>query len=292
MRAEYPLAIERLRAAITAAEARGLLAGFAMQLGIGAGAYVCGEETSSLHSIEGGRGTPRPPDPAVSGLLGLPTLDNIETFAAVPAALLDTPVVYEGLQGLGSIMGSGGMVVIDESLAMPELARYFMGWAMTQVPSSVSLQINGQTCTMSAPLPPQTRTSQCHHRGRRNGGAYPHSRAGVLPAHGGGAFLCRGQSRVRLLRGQWLLRAAGRGGGGGHGPLPFPLPVPPATGRCFPCPVWAGSPPLHELIALDHFLPGCPPSAERIRAFLGEAVESWSYLKFPYYKPLGYPQGM
>ena len=87
MRAEYPLAIERLRAAITAAEARGLLAGFAMQLGIGAGAYVCGEETSSLHSIEGGRGTPRPPDPAVSGLLGLPTLDNIETFAAVPAAL-------------------------------------------------------------------------------------------------------------------------------------------------------------------------------------------------------------
>ena len=60
MRAEYPLAIERLRGAIAAAEARGLLAGFAMQLRIGAGAYVCDEETALLHSIEGGRGTPRP----------------------------------------------------------------------------------------------------------------------------------------------------------------------------------------------------------------------------------------
>ena len=215
VRAEYPLAIERLRAAIAAAEARGLLAGFAMQLRIGAGAYVCGEETALLHSIEGGRGTPRPrpPYPAVSGLWGLPTLiNNVETFAAVPAILrqggawygamgtatskgtkvfalsgaithtglievemgtslrtivetmgggvpanpngspgvvkavqtggpsggcvpaelLDTPVDYESLQALGSIMGSGGMVVIDESLAMPELARYFMGFCVAE----------------------------------------------------------------------------------------------------------------------------------------------------------------
>jgi bidirectional [NiFe] hydrogenase diaphorase subunit len=208
VRAEYGLAIERLGAAIAAAEARGVLAGLRIQLRIGAGAYVCGEETALLHSIEGGRGTPRPrpPYPAVSGLWGLPTLiNNVETFAAVPAilreggawyaamgtatsagtkvfalsgaiphtglievemgtslrtiveamgdcapgrvkavqtggpsggcvpaALLDTPVDYESLQELGSIMGSGGMVVIDAELAMPELARYFMRFCVDE----------------------------------------------------------------------------------------------------------------------------------------------------------------
>ena len=208
VRAEYALAIERLRTAIAAAEARGVLAGLPIQLRIGAGAYVCGEETALLHSIEGGRGTPRPrpPYPAVSGLWGLPTLiNNVETFAAVPAilreggdwyaamgtatskgtkvfalsgaiphaglievemgtslrtiveamgqsppgqvkavqtggpsggcvpaALLDTPVDYESLQSLGSIMGSGGMVVIDGAMAMPELARYFMRFCVDE----------------------------------------------------------------------------------------------------------------------------------------------------------------
>ena len=215
VRAEYPLAIERLRRAIAAATDRGLLAGLPIQLRIGAGAYVCGEETALLHSIEGGRGTPRPrpPYPAVSGLWGLPTLiNNVETFAAVPAILreggdwyaaigtasskgtkvfalsgaithtglievemgtslrtivetmgegvpanpdgspgvvkavqtggpsggcvpaelLDTPVDYESLQALGSIMGSGGMVVIDASLAMPQLARYFMRFCVDE----------------------------------------------------------------------------------------------------------------------------------------------------------------
>ncbi|MEB3170070.1 MAG: NADH-ubiquinone oxidoreductase-F iron-sulfur binding region domain-containing protein [Synechococcaceae cyanobacterium] len=208
VRAEYPLAIERLRRAIGEATARGLLAGFPIQLRIGAGAYVCGEETALLHSIEGGRGTPRPrpPYPAVSGLWGLPTLiNNVETLAAVPAilreggdwyaamgtagskgtkvfalsgalthtglievemgtslrtivevmgggcpggvkavqtggpsggcvpaALLDTPVDYESLQELGSIMGSGGMVVIDAAMAMPELARYFMRFCVDE----------------------------------------------------------------------------------------------------------------------------------------------------------------
>ena len=215
VRAEYPLAIERLRRAIAAATDRGLLAGLPIQLRIGAGAYVCGEETALLHSIEGGRGTPRPrpPYPAVSGLWGLPTLiNNVETFAAVPAilrqggdwygamgtasskgtkvfalsgaithtglievemgtslrtivdtmgegapanpdgspgvvkavqtggpsggcvpaALLDTPVDYESLQALGSIMGSGGMVVIDAAMAMPELARYFMRFCVDE----------------------------------------------------------------------------------------------------------------------------------------------------------------
>jgi bidirectional [NiFe] hydrogenase diaphorase subunit len=215
VRAEYPLAIERLRRAIAAATDRGLLAGLPIQLRIGAGAYVCGEETALLHSIEGGRGTPRPrpPYPAVSGLWGLPTLiNNVETFAAVPAILreggdwyaaigtasskgtkvfalsgaithtglievemgtslrtiveimgegvpanpdgspgvvkavqtggpsggcvpaelLDTPVDYESLQALGSIMGSGGMVVIDAALAMPQLARYFMRFCVDE----------------------------------------------------------------------------------------------------------------------------------------------------------------
>jgi bidirectional [NiFe] hydrogenase diaphorase subunit len=215
VRAEYPLAIERLGRAIAAATDRGLLAGLPIQLRIGAGAYVCGEETALLHSIEGGRGTPRPrpPYPAVSGLWGLPTLiNNVETFAAVPAILrqggdwyaamgtasskgtkvfalsgaithtglievemgtslrtivetmgggvpanpdgspgvvkavqtggpsggcvpaelLDTPVDYESLQELGSIMGSGGMVVIDAAMAMPELARYFMRFCVDE----------------------------------------------------------------------------------------------------------------------------------------------------------------
>ena len=215
VRAEYPLAIERLRMAIAAATDRGVLAGLPIQLRIGAGAYVCGEETALLHSIEGGRGTPRPrpPYPAVSGLWGLPTLiNNVETFAAIPAILreggdwyaamgtasskgtkvfalsgaithtglievemgtslrtivetmgggvpakpdgstgvvkavqtggpsggcipaelLDTPVAYDSLQELGSIMGSGGMVVIDAALAMPELARYFMRFCVAE----------------------------------------------------------------------------------------------------------------------------------------------------------------
>jgi bidirectional [NiFe] hydrogenase diaphorase subunit len=208
VRAEYPLAIERLRTAIAAATERGVLAGLPIQLRIGAGAYVCGEETALLHSIEGGRGTPRPrpPYPAVSGLWGLPTLiNNVETFAAIPAILreggdwyaamgtagskgtkvfalsgaithtglievemgtslrtiveamggggsgvvkavqtggpsggcipaelLDTPVDYASLQELGSIMGSGGMVVIDAAMAMPELARYFMRFCVAE----------------------------------------------------------------------------------------------------------------------------------------------------------------
>ena len=215
VRAEYPLAIERLAAAIAAATDLGALAGLPIQLRIGAGAYVCGEETALLHSIEGGRGTPRPrpPYPAVSGLWGLPTLiNNVETFAAIPAILreggewyaamgtasskgtkvfalsgaishtglievemgtslrtivelmgggvpanpdgssgvvkavqtggpsggcvpahlLDTPVDYESLQQLGSIMGSGGMVVIDAATAMPALARFFMRFCVAE----------------------------------------------------------------------------------------------------------------------------------------------------------------
>jgi len=210
VRAEYPLAIERLRHALAQAHARGLLGrglpgghDLAIEVRVGAGAYVCGEETALLASIQGQRGTPRvrPPYPAQAGLWGAPTLiNNVETFAAVPAilreggawyaaigsegsrgtkvfalsgavrhtglvevpmgiplrtvvetmgggvpggsvkavqtggpsggcipaALLDTPVDYESLRSLGSMMGSGGMVVVGESTSMPEVARHFM----------------------------------------------------------------------------------------------------------------------------------------------------------------------
>ena len=210
VRAEYPLAIARLRHALAQARERGLLGqglpggqGLEIAVRVGAGAYVCGEETALLASIQGQRGTPRvrPPYPAQAGLWDAPTLSNtVETLAAVPAilreggawyaaigtegsrgtkvfslsgavchtglvevpmgtslrtvvetmgggapegpvkavqtggpsggcipaALLDTPVDYESLRALGSMMGSGGMVVIGESTAMPELARHFM----------------------------------------------------------------------------------------------------------------------------------------------------------------------
>ncbi|MEB3264622.1 MAG: NADH-ubiquinone oxidoreductase-F iron-sulfur binding region domain-containing protein [Synechococcus sp.] len=213
VRAEYPLAIERLRRALEQARARGLLGSaifgsrfdLRLDLRVGAGAYVCGEETALLHSIQGERGTPRPrpPYPAEAGLWKLPTLiNNVETLAAIPgilerggawygalgaegsrgtkvfalsgairhtglvevplgiplrtvveemgggcpdgavkavqtggpsggcipAALLNTPITYDAFAALGSIIGSGGMVVIDEHLPMPELARYFMGF--------------------------------------------------------------------------------------------------------------------------------------------------------------------
>ena len=222
VRAEYPLAIERLGRALQQARAKGLLgkaiAGsrFALQLElrVGAGAYVCGEETALLASIQGQRGTPRvrPPYPAQAGLWGAPTLiNNVETLAAIPAILrrggdwfaamgtgrsrgtkvfalsgavthtglvevpmgtslrtvvvtmgggvpggdgpdggvkavqtggpsggcipaaqLDTPVDYESLMALGSMMGSGGMVVIGDHTAMPEVARHFMRFSVQE----------------------------------------------------------------------------------------------------------------------------------------------------------------
>jgi len=218
VRAEYPLAIRRLRAAIPQAEQLGLLGAnicgtpfsFRIQIRVGAGAYVCGEETALIASIEGKRGTPRPrpPYPAVAGLWGQPTLiNNVETYAnvapiirnggdwyasigtekskgtkvfsltgqirntgvvevpmgislremvfdigggipegrkfkavqtggpsggCIPSEFLDTPVDYESLARLGSIMGSGGMVVMDESSCMVDVAKYFMDFCMTE----------------------------------------------------------------------------------------------------------------------------------------------------------------
>jgi len=208
VRAEYPLAIERLRTAIAAAEERGWLGtaihgssfSFHVELRVGAGAYVCGEETALIHSIEGQRGVPRPrpPYPAERGVFGLPTLiNNVETFGNVPALLrlgadgygagtkvfsltghvqrsgvlevpmgtslrmivetmgggapegrhikavqtggpsggcipaeaLDTPVDYESLQALGTIMGSGGMVVMDDTTNMVDIAAFFIAFS-------------------------------------------------------------------------------------------------------------------------------------------------------------------
>ncbi|MCP9792156.1 NuoF family protein [Vulcanococcus limneticus] len=214
VRAEYPMAIAHLRTAIAQAEDQGLLGaaiagsafGFQLELRVGAGAFVCGEETALIHSIEGQRGVPRPrpPYPAEVGVFGLPTLiNNVETFASVPPLLaigaeayaaigttnsggtkvfsltgdvrlagvlevpmgtpiativetmgggapdghaikavqtggpsggcvpanrLDTPVDYESLQELGSIMGSGGMVVMDDSTSMVDVACFFMAF--------------------------------------------------------------------------------------------------------------------------------------------------------------------
>jgi bidirectional [NiFe] hydrogenase diaphorase subunit len=218
IRAEYPLATRRLRAAIPQAEQLGLLGAniggtpfsFRIQIRVGAGAYVCGEETALIASIEGKRGTPRPrpPYPAMEGLLGQPTLiNNVETYAnippiirrgaawyagigtetskgtkvfsltgqirhtgvvevpmgislremvfeigggvpqgqkfkavqtggpsggCIPAEFLDTPVDYESLTNLGSIMGSGGMVVMDQSSCMVDVAKYFMDFCMSE----------------------------------------------------------------------------------------------------------------------------------------------------------------
>lgn len=211
VRAEYPLAIDRLQKAINQAKKFGLMGSqvfestfdFKVDIRIGAGAFVCGEETALIHSIEGGRGTPRtrPPYPAQSGLDGCPTLiNNVESYAniaaiiregaawyanigtatskgtkifaltgkirnnglievpmgitlreiveemgggvpdgqvkavqtggpsggCIPANLLDTPVDYESLAKLGSMMGSGGMVVMDDSTSMVEVAKFYM----------------------------------------------------------------------------------------------------------------------------------------------------------------------
>jgi bidirectional [NiFe] hydrogenase diaphorase subunit len=218
VRAEYPLAIKRVKNAIKAAEKMGLLGqeicgtpfNFRVDVRLGAGAFVCGEETALLNSIEGNRGMPRlrPPYPAQSGLFEKPTLvNNVETFAnipgiindggawfsrigtekskgtkvfaltgkinntglievpmgitlreiiydigggipngrkfkavqtggpsggCIPAEHLDTPVDYESLKKLGSMMGSGGMIVIDDSSNMIDMARFFMEFSMEE----------------------------------------------------------------------------------------------------------------------------------------------------------------
>ena len=218
VRGEYPLAAARLAKAIKDAERRGLLGSrvldssfnFRIDLRIGAGAFVCGEETALMTSIMGRRGqpVPRPPYPAQSGLWGYPTLiNNVETFAniapimqqgatwfagfgtekskgtkvfalcgevvnsglievpmgmslrdivfdiggglpdggqfkaaqtggpsggCIPVEHLDTPVDYESLKELGSIMGSGGLIVMNQKSCMPDVAKFFMEFCMDE----------------------------------------------------------------------------------------------------------------------------------------------------------------
>jgi bidirectional [NiFe] hydrogenase diaphorase subunit len=218
VRAEYPLAVKRLRTAIRQAERLGLLGNnicgttfsFHVDIRLGAGAFVCGEETALIASIEGKRGQPRPrpPYPAEYGLWGYPTLiNNVETFAnvapiirngsdwfasigterskgtkvfalagsvkntglievpmgitlreiifeigggvpegrklkavqtggpsggCIPEQYLDMPVDYESLAKVGSIMGSGGMIVMDETSCMVDVAKFFMEFCMTE----------------------------------------------------------------------------------------------------------------------------------------------------------------
>jgi NADH:ubiquinone oxidoreductase subunit F (NADH-binding)/NAD-dependent dihydropyrimidine dehydrogenase PreA subunit/(2Fe-2S) ferredoxin len=218
VRAEYPLAVDRMKIALRQASEHGYLgsdilnSGFSFEIDIveGAGAFVCGEETALLNSIEGRRGMPRPrpPYPANEGLWGCPTLiNNVESYAnavrimadgaaefsrigtdfskgtktfaltgkvnniglvevpmgitlreiifdigggipdgkefkaaqtggpsggCIPAAHLDTPIDYASLQELGAMMGSGGLVVMDESTCMVKLAKFFMEFCVDE----------------------------------------------------------------------------------------------------------------------------------------------------------------
>ena len=218
IRAEYPLAIKRLKKAIQQAKRYGLMGSqifdspfdFKIDIRVGAGAFVCGEETALIASVEGKRGNPRPrpPYPAEAGLWGYPTLiNNVETYAnivpiireggdwyanigtenskgtkvfaltgkiknnglievpmgtpirkiveevgggvvdhgtvkavqtggpsggCIPAHLLDTPVEYDSLEALGTIMGSGGMIVMDQDTSMVEIARFYMDFCQEE----------------------------------------------------------------------------------------------------------------------------------------------------------------
>ena len=218
IRAEYPLACERIKKAIDDAKSKGLLGNnifgsgfsFDIKIKLGAGAFVCGEETALIRSCEGYRGEScsKPPYPAVSGYLGKPTnINNVETYANIPHIILygaewyasigtagskgtkvfalsgkvkhtglielamgttireiifnigggipngkkfkavqmggpsggcitakdiDTPIDYETLNALGSMMGSGGMIVMDEDTCMVDIAKYFLEFSVDE----------------------------------------------------------------------------------------------------------------------------------------------------------------
>ena len=218
IRAEYPIAVKRLQIAIEQAWEYGLLGknifnsgfDFDIDIRLGAGAFVCGEETALMTSIEGKRGEPRvrPPFPAVKGLFGVPTvLNNVETYAnipqiilkgadwfrsigtekspgtkvfalggkitntglvevpmgttlrevveeigggvpgghtfkaaqtggpsggCIPAKLIDTPIDYDNLIAIGSMMGSGGLIVMDETTCMVDIAKFFLEFTVDE----------------------------------------------------------------------------------------------------------------------------------------------------------------
>jgi NADP-reducing hydrogenase subunit HndC len=218
VRAEYPIVVRRMQNAIQQAREYGLLGknilgtdfSFDVDIRLGAGAFVCGEETALMTSIEGNRGEPRPrpPFPAVKGLFGKPTiLNNVETYAnipriilngadwfkgmgtekstgtkvfalggkiqntglvevpmgttlreiiedigggvpdgkefkaaqtggpsggCIPASLIDTPIDFESLGAIGSMMGSGGLIVMDEDNCMVDIAKYFLEFTVDE----------------------------------------------------------------------------------------------------------------------------------------------------------------
>ena len=218
IRAEYPIAVKRLQIAINQAREYGLLGknifdsgfDFDIDIRLGAGAFVCGEETALMTSIEGKRGEPRvrPPFPALKGLFGKPTvLNNVETYAnipqiilkgadwfksigtekspgtkvfalggkitntglvevpmgttlrevvedigggvpgghtfkaaqtggpsggCIPASLIDTPIDYDNLIAIGSMMGSGGLIVMDETTCMVDIAKFFLEFTVDE----------------------------------------------------------------------------------------------------------------------------------------------------------------
>ena len=218
IRAEYPIAVERLQKAIDQAKEYGFLGknifgsgfDFDMEIRLGAGAFVCGEETALMTSIEGNRGEPRPrpPFPAIKGLFGKPTvLNNVETYAniaqiilngskwfasmgtpkspgtkvfalggkitnvglveipmgttlreiveeigggipngkkfkaaqtggpsggCIPALHIDTPIDYDSLLALGSMMGSGGMIILDEDTCMVDIAKFYLEFTVDE----------------------------------------------------------------------------------------------------------------------------------------------------------------
>ncbi|MGN0508495.1 MAG: NADH-ubiquinone oxidoreductase-F iron-sulfur binding region domain-containing protein [Ruminococcus sp.] len=218
IRAEYPIAVQRLQKAIDQAKEYGFLGknifgsgfDFDMEIRLGAGAFVCGEETALMTSIEGNRGEPRPrpPFPAVKGLFGKPTvLNNVETYAniaqiilngskwftsmgtpkspgtkvfalggkitnvglveipmgttlreiveeigggipngkkfkaaqtggpsggCIPALHIDTPIDYDSLLALGSMMGSGGMIILDEDTCMVDIAKFYLEFTVDE----------------------------------------------------------------------------------------------------------------------------------------------------------------
>ncbi len=217
-RAEYPIAVEHINIALDQARELGLLGeniaesgfSFDIEIRIGAGAFVCGEETALIASLEGKRGMPRPrpPFPAVSGFMGKPTnINNVETFANIPIIInngsdwyanigtekskgtkifalagkvkntglvevpmgttlrqivfdiggglekggefkaaqlggpsggcipiqyLDTPLDYDSVQEIGAIMGSGGLIVMDQNVCMVDIARYFLDFVQSE----------------------------------------------------------------------------------------------------------------------------------------------------------------
>ena len=218
IRAEYPIAVARLKIAIKQAREYGVLGNdifgsgfnFDIHIRLGAGAFVCGEETALLTSLEGNRGMPRsrPPFPAIKGLWGKPTIiNNVETYAniaqiilkgpewfasmgtekskgtkvfalggkihntglveipmgttlreivedigggvpngkkfkaaqtggpsggCIPASLIDTPIDYDNLTAIGSMMGSGGLIVMDEDTCMVDLAKFFLEFTVDE----------------------------------------------------------------------------------------------------------------------------------------------------------------